>query len=95
MNIGDNIKKYRRANKMTQTELANKLNKSLRTIQKYEANETKPPMDVIRQISDLFFIDMNKLTNKEKYWILYDVGNSAFVLLISSESCFLTSALFF
>lgn len=65
MNIGDNIKKYRRANKMTQTELANKLNKSLRTIQKYEANETKPPMDVIRQISDLFFIDMNKLTNIE------------------------------
>lgn len=65
MNIGDNIKKYRKANKMTQTELANKLNKSLRTIQKYEANETKPPMDVIRQISDLFFIDMNKLTNIE------------------------------
>ena len=32
MNIGDNIKKYRRANKMTHTELANKLNKSLRNI---------------------------------------------------------------
>ena len=27
---------------------------------------------------------MNKLTNKEKYWILYDVGNSAFVLLIAT-----------
>ena len=50
---------------MTQTELANKLNKSLRTIQKYEANETKPPINVIRQISDIFFIDMNKLTDIE------------------------------
>ena len=38
MAIGDNIKKYRKINKMTQTELANKLNKSLRTIQKYESN---------------------------------------------------------
>ena len=28
MSIGENIKKYRKINKMTQTELANKLNKS-------------------------------------------------------------------
>ena len=25
-----------------------------------------------------------KLTKLEKYWILYDVGNSAFVLLVST-----------
>lgn len=65
MNIGDNIKKYRRANKMTQTELANKLNKSLRTIQKYESNEIKPPTNVVREISDIFYIDMNKLMDIE------------------------------
>ena len=59
MAIGDNIKKYRKINKMTQTELANKLNKSLRTIQKYESNTIKPPTKVIREISDIFFIDMN------------------------------------
>lgn len=27
---------------------------------------------------------MNKLTKLEKYWILYDVGNSAFILLVST-----------
>ena len=27
---------------------------------------------------------MNKLTKLEKYWILYDVGNSAFVMLVST-----------
>ena len=27
---------------------------------------------------------MNKLTKLEKYWVLYDVGNSAFVLLVST-----------
>ncbi len=26
----------------------------------------------------------NKLSNLEKYWILYDVGNSAFILLVST-----------
>ena len=25
-----------------------------------------------------------KLTKLEKYWVLYDVGNSAFVLLVST-----------
>ena len=27
---------------------------------------------------------MNKLTKLENYWILYDVGNSAFVLLVAT-----------
>lgn len=34
-------------------------------------------------LNDLIVI-MNKLTKLEKYWILYDVGNSAFVLLVST-----------
>ena len=29
-------------------------------------------------------MENQKLTNKEKYWILYDVGNSAVVLLIAT-----------
>ena len=65
MAIGDNIKRYRKINKMTQTELANKLNKSLRTIQKYESNEITPPPSVVRFISDIFNIDMNKLLDIE------------------------------
>lgn len=27
---------------------------------------------------------LEKLTNIEKYWVLYDVGNSAFVLLVAT-----------
>lgn len=29
-------------------------------------------------------MEKQKLTNKEKYWVLYDVGNSAFVLLVAT-----------
>lgn len=29
-------------------------------------------------------MDKNQLTKLEKYWILYDIGNSAFVLLVST-----------
>ena len=49
---------------MTQIDLANKINKSLRTIQKYEANETKPSAKVLRDISDIFNIYIEDLTNE-------------------------------
>ena len=29
-------------------------------------------------------MEKTKLTKLEKYWILYDVGNSAFILLVST-----------
>ncbi|MCR8746211.1 helix-turn-helix domain-containing protein [Romboutsia lituseburensis] len=64
MNIGDNIKKYRKKNKITQTELANKLNKSLRTIQKYESNHIVPSLKVLNDISEALNINVNDLTDK-------------------------------
>lgn len=41
MNIGENIKKYRKEKNMTQQQLANAINKSKSTIEKYEANKIK------------------------------------------------------
>ena len=65
MTIGENIRKYRKQNGMTQTELANKINKSLRTVQKYESNEAKPPVKLLKEISDIFNIYIEDLTNTE------------------------------
>lgn len=61
MTIGDNIKRYRKENKMTQTELANKLSKSLRTIQKYESNDIKPSIDTIRDISKILNVPISSI----------------------------------
>lgn len=38
---------------------------------------------ILKYQIDLITI-MNKLTKLEKYWVMYDVGNSAFVLLVST-----------
>lgn len=64
MNIGDNIKKYRKQNKITQTELANKLNKSLRTIQKYENNDITPSISILNDIASALNITINDLDRK-------------------------------
>ena len=70
--IGDNIKRYRKNSKMTQTELANKLNKSLRTIQKYEANDIIPSAQIIKQIASVLNIETSLLSSKEDNNIYLD-----------------------
>jgi len=49
--IGANIKEARKQKKLSQTELAEMLNKSLRTIQKYESGEIEPSIAMIHEIA--------------------------------------------
>ena len=49
-----NIKRLRKKYNLTQTELANKIDRTLRTVQKYEAGEILPPVDIIYKINDIF-----------------------------------------
>ena len=51
---GENIKRLRKKYNLTQTELANKIDRTLRTVQKYEAGEILPPVDIIYKINDIF-----------------------------------------
>lgn len=61
MNIGENIKKYRKEKGLTQKELADKIGKGFSTVQKYELNISQPPIDVLNRIADTLDIDVSKL----------------------------------
>ena len=68
MITGENIKRLRKKYNLTQTELANKIDRTLRTVQKYEAGEILPPVDIIYKINDIFggeFIIMFEIEEKE------------------------------
>lgn len=51
--IGQRIKQLRKRKGLNQTELAQKLKKSLRTVQKYETGEIEVSIAVVNQIADL------------------------------------------
>lgn len=51
MNIGENIKKYRKEKKLTQKQLADKINISEMSIRRYERGERSPTADIIVSIS--------------------------------------------
>ena len=51
--IGYNIKFYREKAKLTQTELADKINKNIRTLQKYEKGDIAPTFSIIKKIAKI------------------------------------------
>lgn len=60
-NIGARIKKYRKDKGFTQQKLADSIGKSKSIIQKYEANDTTPPIDVLGDISTVLQIPIDLL----------------------------------
>ena len=47
--IGERIKAARKAAHLSQTELAQRLDKTMRTVQKYESGEIEPSIDVYKR----------------------------------------------
>ena len=65
MSIGSNIKLARKLNKMTQKELATKINKAESSVKKYESDQINIPLQVLNDISDAFGIDVETLVGNE------------------------------
>lgn len=67
MSIGENIKKFRKEKGFTQKQLAQEIDKKERTVQKYEANEVTPPIDVIIKIGEILGVSTTLLINDMDY----------------------------
>lgn len=57
------IKELRQKNNMTQKELAEKLNVTYQAVSKWETGKNLPDLLIMKQISELFNIDINELMN--------------------------------
>ena len=63
--LGDKIKLYREAKKMTQNDLASILEVSTATISKYESNTLEPSIESIKRLAELFEITADELIKDE------------------------------
>ena len=77
MDFGEKIKKIRKDNKLTQKDLADKLNVTYQAVSKWERGENLPDILIIKEISKLYKIDINELMdldtsyNNKKYGLFY------------------------
>ena len=66
MNIGNNIAALRKEKGITQEELSNILGVSAQAVSKWENNKSIPDISILQNISKMFNIDLNYLTNTKK-----------------------------
>ncbi|MBR2870352.1 MAG: helix-turn-helix transcriptional regulator [Clostridia bacterium] len=59
--IAKNLTSLRIEKKWTQNELADKLNYSDKSVSKWEHGETTPPIDVLKQLADLYDVSLDYL----------------------------------
>ncbi|MCE5222058.1 MAG: helix-turn-helix domain-containing protein [Clostridium sp.] len=67
MSIGDNIKKIRKNNKLTQKEFANKIEVSEVSIRKYESGQRNPSLEVLTKIAQRFDVNLSELMPNTEY----------------------------
>ena len=66
MSIGNNIKKYRELNKMTQKDVAEILEVEPGTISKYESGMIEPNIESLKRLAETFNITVDELINEEE-----------------------------
>lgn len=66
MSISEKIKFYRKEKGITQQQLANKIDKTLSSVKKYESGYTTPPIKVIKEIAKALNISLDCLIENEK-----------------------------
>ena len=63
-NLASNIALHRKALKLTQAELAEKLNYSDKAVSKWERGEAVPELTVLKQIADFFNVTIDYLVGR-------------------------------
>lgn len=87
--IGNNIKELRKANKLTQFELAEKLNYSNKTVSRWESGEIIPDVETLNKICEIFNISISKIFEENAVTIKpekihkFQIGNKLTVSLLS------------
>ena len=65
MEIGNKILEFRKKENLSQEQLAEKMDVTRQTISKWELNETTPDIKQAKELSKIFKISLDELTNND------------------------------
>ncbi len=68
--IAENLKKFRKLKKLTQSDVAEIIEKDRSTIAKYENGQAEPPFNVLIMLSKLFDITIDELCGVQRQIVL-------------------------
>ena len=100
--LAQNLIKLRTENNLTQTELAEKLNYTDKSISKWEHGETTPPIDVLKDIADLYNVSHDYLVTEtpdefydKKYNVKENAPNKLLITLLSTSIVWIIATMLF
>ena len=100
--LAKNITSLRIKNKMTQSELAAKLNYTDKSVSKWEHGDSTPPIEVLKNIADIFGVTVDHLIsegNDESYDKIYtgknNVANKIIITCLSVLIVWLLATMIF
>ncbi len=99
MNIGENIKKYRKERNLTQSQLGKLSNTPVITLGRYERGERVPTFDVLKNIADALDIELIDLISDDNNDIYIDFCGDSFdntykkLEILSADEGFMESIL--
>jgi len=100
--IARNLTTLRTENNLTQSELAEKLNYTDKSVSKWEHGDTTPPIDVLKSIADLYGVTLDYLvteTPEENYDKIYNlkanIPNKLLITLLSTSIVWILATIIF
>ena len=65
MHTANNIRYLRRKLGLTQSDVAEKINKTITTVGDYEKGRSMPPLDIAQKLCEIFQVTLDDLVNKD------------------------------
>ena len=94
-NFARNLTHYRKASGLTQTELAEKLNYSDKSVSKWERGDGLPDLTVTAQIAEIFGLTVNDLLADKPRRKLMNTHNKIIITLLSMGIAWLVATVLF
>ncbi len=94
-NFARNLTHYRKASGLTQTELAEKLNYSDKSVSKWERGDGLPDLAVTAQIAEIFDLTVNDLLADKPRRKLMNTHNKIIITLLSMGIAWLVATILF
>ena len=86
--VAKNLVKLRKIHKLTQSEIADKLNYSDKAVSKWERGESLPDLQVLVNLCDIYHVTLNdlitRISEKKQKKILHEQKNKTNIIIITS-----------
>jgi transcriptional regulator with XRE-family HTH domain len=91
MDFGKKLRLIRKEKNLSQIEMGEKLSMEQSTYSRYESNETKPTLELINRVVNLFSVSLDWLFETESKTVIFEGGSTNNIGVVQAEHYYAAS----